>query len=149
MIRINREKSFRRIADSDIVRAVGTVLKGESGLLREDPKRTCVTVNLVSDTAITLLNRAYRKRKGPTDILSFNFNEQEGRVWFLGELYLSVDTLLRQAKEYGHSAVRELDILLVHGTLHLLGYEHHAGPAKKKAMNVREKSYLKLLDKKN
>ena len=82
---------------------------------------------LVDDVVIQKLNKDYRKKDKATDVLSFPY---DGGQWpgeeekVFGEIYISVETALRQAKEKGHDLQRELEILFVHGLLHLMGFDH-------------------------
>lgn len=84
---------------------------------------TRVSVTLVSTSKITKLNAQYRKKKKPTDVLSF---PAPTVFWehTLGEIVIGAPVCLKQAKEQNHSWKKELDVLLVHGLLHLLGYDH-------------------------
>lgn len=81
-----------------------------------------VSVMLTSDEGIRLLNRRFRKKNKATDVLSFPA-EMPG---IAGDLAISVETALRQAVEMGHSLSAEIKILLLHGLLHLAGYDHEA-----------------------
>uniref|UniRef100_UPI001C060798 rRNA maturation RNase YbeY n=2 Tax=Pelorhabdus rhamnosifermentans TaxID=2772457 RepID=UPI001C060798 len=90
-----------------------------------------VSVALCDDATIHQLNRDFRKVDRPTDVLSFALNEGEEpeivdgpAEELLGDIIISVDTLTRQAEEYGHSLERELAYLTIHGFLHLMGYDH-------------------------
>ena len=90
-----------------------------------------VSVALCDDATIHQLNRDFRKVDRPTDVLSFALNEGEEpeivdgpAEELLGDIIISVDTLERQAEEYGHSLERELAYLTIHGFLHLMGYDH-------------------------
>lgn len=88
-----------------------------------------VNIALVDDDYIHALNLQYRKVDRPTDVLSFAAREGEplcnpSKRDYLGDIAISLPTAIRQAKEYGHSLERELAFLTVHGTLHLLGYDH-------------------------
>ncbi|MCL6547836.1 MAG: rRNA maturation RNase YbeY [Alicyclobacillus sp.] len=91
-----------------------------------------VSVSLVGDEEIHQLNREYRGVDRPTDVLSFPLLEGEedpepmvpGQPRLLGDIVVSVPTAVRQADAYGHSLQRELGFLLVHGFLHLLGFDH-------------------------
>lgn len=74
----------------------------------------------VSSSKIKKLNSQFRKKNYPTDILSFDSADPES----LGELVLCMDVLKKQAKEHHLSLQRELCYMLVHGVLHLLGYDH-------------------------
>jgi probable rRNA maturation factor len=75
---------------------------------------------LVSDRRIRELNRRYRKRSAVTDVLSFPLRENG----YLGEVVISAPTARRQARRYHHRVEKEVKLLLLHGVLHLLGYDH-------------------------
>jgi len=83
---------------------------------------------IVDDKYIHEINREYRHIDRPTDVISFaleddkSFLNTDFRV--LGDIYISIDTAIRQANEYGHSLKREISFLTIHGLLHLLGYDH-------------------------
>jgi probable rRNA maturation factor len=81
---------------------------------------------LVSDDAtIQALNRSYRAKDRPTDVLSFPGGETEpGAPPYLGDVAISLDTAQVQAAGAGHPLVRELEILLLHALIHLKGYDH-------------------------
>ncbi len=79
-----------------------------------------LNVVFVNDKYIRALNKAYRDKDEPTDVLSFNYGADE----LIGELYVSVETAERQAKERKHSLSDELIRLIVHGILHVHGYDH-------------------------
>ena len=90
-----------------------------------------VSVTLTDDAHIHALNRAYRNVDRPTDVLSFALTESEEPEIVgaqghdvLGDLVISLEHVAAQAEEYGHSPLRELSFLTVHGMLHLLGYDH-------------------------
>ncbi|WP_434511379.1 rRNA maturation RNase YbeY [Desulfitobacterium sp. AusDCA] len=91
-----------------------------------------VSLTLVDDPRIHELNREYRGVDRPTDVLSFALQEEaedEPEIMdfedeILGDIIISVERARAQAEEYGHSFERELVYLAVHGTLHLLGYNH-------------------------
>jgi probable rRNA maturation factor len=95
------------------------------------PENTEVSLAFCDDAAIHQLNRDYRGVDRSTDVLSFALNEgSEPEIIdgpdeeLLGDIIISVDTLSRQAEEYGHTMERELSYLTVHGFLHLMGYDH-------------------------
>lgn len=89
-----------------------------------------VSLLLVDDNRIHELNRDYRGVDRPTDVLSFALQdetdepESEFEDEMLGDIIISVQRAREQAEEYGHSLAREIVYLAVHGTLHLLGYNH-------------------------
>ena len=93
------------------------------------PTEAEVSVALVDNEAIQALNLQYRGLDKPTDVLSFSQMEGEelfcpSDVLILGDIVISIEQALVQAESYGHSFKRELAFLLVHGLLHLAGYEH-------------------------
>jgi probable rRNA maturation factor len=79
-----------------------------------------VTVALLPDRRVRALNRQYRRKDAPTDVLSFPAEEQ-GQ---LGDVVIATGVAKRQAAEAGHSLQTELRVLALHGLLHLLGYDH-------------------------
>lgn len=82
-----------------------------------------MSILLLDDTAITELNKNYKHRDRPTDVLSFYQDENpEDRGDILGDVVISVETAKRQADEREKSLDDEMDLLLAHGILHLLGY---------------------------
>lgn len=68
------------------------------------------------------LNRTWLRKDGPTDVLSFPSGEKS--AGFLGDVVIDVPYAARQARARGHSLTREIQILLAHGVLHVLGYDH-------------------------
>ena len=90
-----------------------------------------VSVTLTNDAHIHALNRDYRGVDRPTDVISFALTESEEPEIIggeghevLGDLIISLERMRAQAAEYGHTELRELSFLTVHGMLHLLGYDH-------------------------
>ncbi|KYD02074.1 rRNA maturation RNase YbeY [Bacillus atrophaeus] len=92
-----------------------------------------VSVTIVTNDEIQQINKEYRGKDTPTDVISFALEEEgEGEVEIvgaemppvLGDIIISADRTKEQAEEYGHSFLRELGFLAVHGFLHLLGYDH-------------------------
>ena len=75
---------------------------------------------LVPDARVRALNRQYRGKDAPTDVLSFPAEEKG----LLGDVVIAVGVASRQAREAGHSLQTELRVLALHGLLHLLGYDH-------------------------
>lgn len=120
-----------------------------------------VSIVFVDDAYIHRLNREYRGVDRPTDVLSFamqemvdeepavdedfqaEFDENEGPL--LGDIIISLETAVRQAKEYNHSLEREVAFLAVHGFLHLLGYDHME-EAETRVMRLREEAILAGLE---
>lgn len=114
-----------------------------------------VALTFVNDEAIHELNREYRGIDRPTDVLSFAMNEsldeeldivyelEEGEdldelTDVLGDIVISVERAQAQSEEYGHSLDREIGFLVVHGFLHLLGYDHQDTASEKVMMDKQE-----------
>ena len=91
----------------------------------KDPE---LTLAFVGNRAITTLNRKYRKKDKPADVLSFPIGEKgaDGK-YYLGDIIISVPKAFRQSRAAGHSLERELGVLVIHGFLHLAGYKHGRG----------------------
>lgn len=88
------------------------------------------SVIMVNDNEIQEINRRYRNIDRPTDVISFAMQEGEDIIdehqpeLMLGDIFINVDAVRRQAADYGHSLKREFCFLTAHGLLHLLGYDH-------------------------
>lgn len=94
------------------------IVKHESGQI-------CLVI--VNDKEIHKLNLKYRRKNKPTDVLSFAYNEKRFKGEKndnIGDIFISIDTSKVQAKERGHSLNKELNVLFVHGLLHLFGFDH-------------------------
>jgi probable rRNA maturation factor len=104
-----------------------------------------LSIALVSDVQIKRLNKLYRNKDKPTDVLSFPIGEKVEDWLILGDIVISVDTAKRQAQELGHSLEEELKRLLVHGLVHLLGYDHELGGEEEKKFFELEEFVLKEL----
>jgi probable rRNA maturation factor len=107
-----------------------------------------LSVLLVGDRAMRTLNRRYRGKDRTTDVLSFSLCEGPGAAMphgFLGDIVISVPAAARQAREAGISLHGEIDRLLAHGLLHLLGYDHERGAAEERRMRSRERRLLERL----
>jgi probable rRNA maturation factor len=101
-----------------------------------------VSVVLVGEAFMTRLNSHYRDADYATDVLSFEAPSVFRKQGLLGELVICQAVLKRQAKEYGHSAATELEILIVHGVLHLLGFDHEKSPKQAREMEKWEGKLL-------
>lgn len=132
LLDINWEE--QTIAESERDRLQKFLERGISEAIRvaEGSEEAEVSLTLVDDSRIHELNREYRGVDRPTDVLSFALQEEaedEPEIMdfedeILGDIIISVERARVQAEEYGHSFERELVYLAVHGTLHLLGYNH-------------------------
>ena len=99
------------------------------------PKAGSLAARLTSDAEVRRLNRRFRSKDKPTDVLSFP-GETTADGYHVGDIVISVPTARRQAAEADHSVERELKVLLLHGLLHCLGYDHETDDGK---MERREK----------
>lgn len=98
------------------------------------PTAEC-SVSLVDDSAMAALNRTYRGKMGSTDVLAFPMTEGRfGTVSpdLLGDVVISAETAARQARDRGRDVQGELALLLVHGILHLVGYDHGTAEARRR-----------------
>lgn len=110
-----------------------------------------IELNFVDNKTIKQINKQYRKKDKITDVISFAFLElQKGEVkikskdpQFLGEIDISIDKIISQAKEFKHSFQYELVYLYIHGLLHLLGYDHVHNEEEKEVMFSLEDKILK------
>jgi len=129
----------------------------EKTLLAENiPPNAEVSLVIVGQERIQELNREYRGKDRPTDVLSFSLIEQKENetedfinppdgLIHLGEVIISYPQAVLQADEHQHSIKKEMEILMIHGILHLLGYDHEQ-PEKAPAMIAREKEILNTLE---
>ncbi|MCA1025440.1 rRNA maturation RNase YbeY [Cytobacillus kochii] len=111
---------------------------------------TEISITFVENERIQEINREYRNKDKATDVISFAMEEMgegeipligEGLPRVLGDIIISIPKAVEQAEEYGHSFMRELGFLSVHGFLHLLGYDHET-TEEEKIMFTRQKEIL-------
>ena len=133
MIEINNLTSFA--VDKKLLTGVAKkVLKGEN---RE---RESISVALVSKEEIKKLNKQFRKKDTPTDVLSFNLKSNPKDV--LGEVVICPEAVKENAKKFNFTFKEELVKMLVHGILHIAGYEHEQSAKEAKKMEAKELYYL-------
>lgn len=123
----------------------------EAVRLSDGPEEAEVSLMMVDNQRIHALNLEYRGVDRPTDVLSFALQEEtddEPDLAFeddmLGDIVISAERAREQAEEYGHSFEREIVYLAVHGTLHLLGYDHEEEQDKQE-MRSKEEEVMALL----
>jgi probable rRNA maturation factor len=107
-----------------------------------------LSVLFIGDRAMRTLNNTWRNRDRTTDVLSFPL--REGRFLniqpdMLGDIVISVPVAERQAKDAGHSLMIELERLLIHGLVHLLGYDHEQDIKEASRMERKERQLLKRM----
>jgi probable rRNA maturation factor len=116
---------------------VRTVLDGEN-----EPQAE-ISLAFVDNATIHTLNKRYLQHDEPTDVLSFPLSEP-GAAKLSGELVIGAEVALAQATERGHDVQAELALYVIHGLLHLCGYDDHA-EADARALRERERHYLQQL----
>ncbi len=122
------EEKIDKTFFSPILKKFNDVLKPviEKKLLK---RNGCVDLVLVDDETIQKMNTEYRGKNIPTDVLSFaylevtDYEKTKGDI-IAGDIFISVDTAKKQAKEKGHDLRKELNFLFVHGLLHCFGFDH-------------------------
>lgn len=140
------------------IRALDEFLRRASALLRSPADSA--TVCLVTNAKITRWNRAYRGKNTPTDVLSFpaTGNRRNGggrlarqvqgvrvkREKYLGDIAIAPAVALRNAREDGHSLQHELQILTLHGLLHLMGYDHETDDGTMERIETRLRRRLRI-----
>ena len=99
-----------------------------------------VCIGLVGDTKMRRLNRTYRHQDRTTDVLAFAYREaRTGASPLLGDVVISIPAARRQAKAFTHSLDEEVLRLLIHGVLHLVGYDHERSRQQARRMHRKEK----------
>ena len=105
-----------------------------------------LSLALIGNTEMRRLNARYRKKDYPTDVLSFPLQEDApGAGKLLGDVIISVDKAREQALERGHTQAEEILTLLIHGIVHLLGYDHERSPKDARAMKRVENKVRRAL----
>jgi len=120
------DRQKRPVEGARLRRLLAFALAGRGSL-------AAVSLAVVDDAGIAELNRRFLRREGPTDVMAFPLDGDPDPEPELGEIVVSSDTAARQALELGHPFRREMDLLALHGLLHLLGMDD-AVPAERAAM---------------
>ncbi len=143
----NDEHELLTSAQRELVEAILVHAAKEEDV--EEPSELSVT--FLTNDLIQEINRDWRGKDAPTDVISFAFDEMgedemdfllgEDEPRLLGDLVISVERCREQAADYGHSFERELGFLAIHGFLHLLGYDHMT-PEDEAEMTARQEEVL-------
>jgi probable rRNA maturation factor len=107
-----------------------------------------LTVVLVDDPEITRLNRQYLRHNRPTNVISFPMMDgtpESLRSRVLGDVVISAETAQRDAGEAGEKTGDEILFLMIHGILHLAGYDHEGSAAERRKMETKEKEFFERL----
>lgn len=121
-VEVSRQATKSRVVSTEEVRSAAEAMLRSLKLPRAE-----LSVLLCDDATIHELNRDYRKKNKPTDVLAFAMREgEDGHLAgdLLGDVIISLETATRQAKERGVVTRDEVMMLLAHGLLHLLGWDH-------------------------
>jgi probable rRNA maturation factor len=108
-----------------------------------------LSLAFVDDADMRLLNATYRRIDKPTDVLAFAMTEgrfSEVNPQLLGDVVISAETAAFRAQRDGRPVNDELNALLVHGVLHLLGYDHERSPADARVMRAKERALRRLIE---
>jgi len=142
IIRIKNNQKKQKLAATKLKTQL-TKLLGTLNLLEAE-----LSVLFVGDRAMRTLNQQYRGKDRTTDVLSFSLREgrfNKVQPNMLGDIVISVPTAGQQAVDAGLTLQQELERLLVHGLLHLVGYDHERGAAEDRTMQTKARSLLKRL----
>lgn len=141
-MRIEIEEKFQKRFDKDIInRAILVTLA-----YVEEPANVDLTVLIVGNDKIQALNHQYRDVNAPTDVLAFSMGEIDPDTGkrYLGDVLVSYPKAKHQAQARGHAVTAELQLLTIHGVLHLLGYDHAAEDEKEMMWNLKSEILAKL-----
>ena len=114
-------------------------------VLKKERVNVSVSVHVVVSARIRRLNREHRGKDAPTDVLSFGGLDLDSGD--LGDLFICLEQIRRQAREWGETYKGEFLRMLIHGTLHILGYDH-VGEKEAEVMFSRQEKYLEEVKKK-
>lgn len=150
---VSHPEGFAILSDEQVSSICTAVLRAEG-----EPTTPEISVSFVDDVEIAALNQQYRGEEGPTDVLSFAFRDEinpefampaqtllEMRPEILGDIVISLDTAARYAATYEMTLQRELAFLLIHGTLHLLGYDHADESEEREMFALQERYYAEVI----
>lgn len=116
----------------------------ETVLAQQQVENTELTIAFVDNDAVADLNRRYRGVDAPTDVLSFPMDDMPGETRYLGDLVISYPYARAQAEREGHALADSLSLLVVHGTLHLLGYDHDTPERRAEMWVAQERALVPL-----
>jgi probable rRNA maturation factor len=108
-----------------------------------------LSILLVDDDQIAQLNREYLRREGPTNVIAFPMHEGEFsqvNPQLLGDVVISVETAQREGVLLGITPERRISELLIHGVLHLFGYDHEKTPREARRMDAKTRELLQLVE---
>lgn len=110
------------------------------------------SINFISDDQIQTMNKEYRDIDRPTDVLTFRLDDDDTFPCFdeeekeAGDIFVSLDSVKRNANEFGVSTLEEVSRVMLHGILHLMGYDHESNDFKVEKMLIKQEDVLKRLN---
>ena len=114
----------------------------EFALKYQNINNAIFNIIIVSENEIHEINKIYRNKDSVTDVISFALEDDESFIQtdfrVLGDIYVCLNKAKKQAEEYGHSFLREISFLTIHGLLHLLGYDHMTKEEEEIMFNLEE-----------
>jgi rRNA maturation RNase YbeY len=141
-IQISSQQEIPGLISQKIKRKLERVLKDLACPEKE------LSILFTDDKRIADLNNRYLGRKGPTNVLAFPMKEgatSEFESPMLGDVVISVGAALRESEEFGEDLEHTIDRLLIHGLLHLLGYDHEKSDSEAERMENKEKRLLSVI----
>ncbi len=136
-INISNDEGYK-IKKEKIIKIAETIIENELG----KDENYYLEIIIVNDKTIQELNKEYRKIDSPTDVLTFVYGQP-----ILGEIYISYETIEKQSKMYSHSVEEEFMYILIHGLLHICGYDHINDDSSDETMFVVQRKYFEELKK--
>ena len=137
---------IRPTVDHTLIDEATIETNGEIILNALDLGNAELSILLTDDEEMRQLNNDYRNKNRTTDVLSFPQDDDDGsEITLLGDIVISLPVAQAQAEELGHPLTKEIDRLMTHGILHLIGYDHEQGAEEEKLMHDKEDELLALL----
>ncbi|MBO6095046.1 rRNA maturation RNase YbeY [bacterium] len=142
MIDFKINYSIKKTLDKQYLLAIKKVIKIANDFLKLPSLLNYFDLMFVGTKKIKDLNIKYRNKNKVTDVISLAYNQpflyQTKDINILGEIYIAYDIAIKQAKKYNHSLKREICFLVLHGLLHLIGYDHMNLEDEKKMFGLQE-----------
>ncbi|MDN5342421.1 rRNA maturation RNase YbeY [Oceanotoga sp. DSM 15011] len=137
IVNINNEQNEFEINEAKMIEIVKKVIISE---YKDDNFE--INILITNNKRITEYNENFRKKSGPTDVLSFEYGLNEPVI---GDIVISSEKIYEQSKEFNNSFNNELYYILIHGVLHILGYDHIYDESEAEEMFEIQKKYFNLL----
>lgn len=139
MINVDLPAKYRHVIDVSLLERTSSLV-----FQTITKKELIISVSFTNNTNIQRLNKKYRRVDEPTDVLSFAMNEKfpDDRLKLLGDIVISVEQATNQAKVINAPLNEEISLLLIHGILHLLGYDHDSKKKREQMWKVQDNLLL-------